>query len=262
MFEFHTDKKRYFDMQRQVTKNYILPFIKMKMDLDKPLNVLEIGCAEAGVLSAFTALGHTCTGIELNASRIETAKSFMTKELESGQINFICRNIYDIDTENDLPEKFDLVLLKDVIEHIPEQEKFMNRLRNFLKPTGRVFFGFPPWQMPFGGHQQICKHKIASKLPFYHLLPKSIYKGVLQSFGEPEGVVKELLEIKDTGISIERFEKILQKENFTVHNRQFFLINPIYEYKFNLKPRKQQSLLANIPYFRNYYSTCAYYLIG
>jgi len=116
--------------------------------------------------------------------------------------------------------------------------------------------------MPFGGHQQICKHKIASKLPFYHLLPKPIYKGVLQSFGEPEGVVKELLEIKDTGISIERFEKILQKENFTVHNRQFFLINPIYEYKFNLKPRKQQSLLASIPYFRNYYSTCAYYLIG
>jgi len=97
MFEFHTDKKRYFDMQRQVTKNYILPFIKMKMDLEKPLNVLEIGCAEAGVLSAFTALGHTCTGIELNASRIETAKSFMTKELESGQINFICRNIYDIE---------------------------------------------------------------------------------------------------------------------------------------------------------------------
>ena len=159
MFEFHKDKERYFDMQYQVTKNYIQPFIAEQVALDQPLNVLEIGCAEAGVLKAFTELGHQCTGIELNENRLVTAAAFMKKEVDNGQISFICRNIYDIDVEKDIPEKFDLVLLKDVIEHIPDQAKFMLRLREFLKPNGKVFFGFPPWQMPFGGHQQICKNK-------------------------------------------------------------------------------------------------------
>jgi len=262
MFEFHKDKQRYFQMQYQVTKDYIIPFISEEVDLHKQLNVLEIGCAEAGVLKAFTELGHRCTGIELSENRVKLANQFMAEEVAAKQISFICRDIYDIDIEKDLPEKFDLVLLKDVIEHIPNQAVFLQRLRQYLKPNGKVFFGFPPWQMPFGGHQQICRHKLASKLPYYHLLPKPLYKGMLQSFGEPEGVVKELLEIKDTGISIERFESIALANNFSILLKQLFLINPIYEYKFNLKPTKQMGLLSKIPYLRNYYSTCAYYLIG
>lgn len=84
---------------------------------------------------------------------------------------------------------------------------------------------------------------------------------MLKSFGESEGTVKELLEIKDTGISIERFESILKKENYTILKNQLFLVNPIYKYKFNLEPKTQAKLLSNIPYFRNYYSTCAYYLV-
>jgi len=196
MFEFHKDKQRYFQMQYQVTKDYIIPFISEEVDLHKQLNVLEIGCAEAGVLKAFTELGHRCTGIELSENRVKLANQFMAEEVAAKQISFICRDIYDIDIEKDLPEKFDLVLLKDVIEHIPNQAVFLQRLRQYLKPNGKVFFGFPPWQMPFGGHQQICRHKLASKLPYYHLLPKPLYKGMLQTFGEPEGVVKELLEIK------------------------------------------------------------------
>jgi len=249
-------------MQYKVTKNHILPFLEKHINLEKPIRVLEIGCAEAGVLKAFTDLGHTCMGIELSEGRIKLAAAFHEEAVKSGLISFVCRDIYDIDTEKDLSDKFDLVILKDVIEHIHDQGKFMQRLKKYLKPNGKVFFGFPPWQMPFGGHQQICKNKIASKLPYYHLLPRPLYKGILSSFGESAGTVEALLEIKETGISVERFEKILKKEDFTVFKRQFFLINPIYEYKFDLKPRTQNGLLSTIPYFRNFYSTCAYYLVG
>jgi 2-polyprenyl-3-methyl-5-hydroxy-6-metoxy-1,4-benzoquinol methylase len=42
--------------------------------------------------------------------------------LAAGQISFLARNIYDIDPDQDLPFKFDLIILKDVIEHIPDQE--------------------------------------------------------------------------------------------------------------------------------------------
>ena len=156
--------------------------------------------------------------------------------------------------------RFDIVILKDVIEHIHDQSRLLARLKDFLTPGGIIFFGFPPWQMPFGGHQQLCKNSL-SKVPYFHLLPKPLYKGILKLFKEPDHVVTDLLEIKDTGISIERFKKIVRENNYQVIGKIDYFINPIYEYKFNLKPRKQNTLISKIPYVRNFVTTCVYYII-
>jgi SAM-dependent methyltransferase len=260
MHDFHTDKEVYFKYQFLNSKEYVLPFIAPFVDMKKTLQVLEIGCGEAGVLKAFTELDHQCLGIELSQGRIDTARRFMAEEVKTGKIKFIARNIYDIDVANDIGHKFDIVILKDVIEHIYDQSKFVHRLHEFLKDDGVVFFGFPPWYMPYGGHQQIATKKILT-LPFYHILPKSIYKAILKLFGERPGRIEDLMEIKDTAISIERFERIIKKENYQIAKRQLYLINPIYRYKFNLKPRKQFRLLASIPFLRNFVTTCAFYVI-
>lgn len=261
MFEFHKDKERYFNMQYVNSKEYIVPFIIEHIDLDQSLNVLEIGCAEAGVLKAFTEKGHKCVGIELSGHRVQIAKQFMADEVKNGKISFMSKNIYDIDVEKDLKFKFDLIILKDVIEHIHDQEKFMSFLHKFLNPGGKIFFGFPPWQMPFGGHQQLVKSKVLSAMPYYHMLPRSVYKAILKAFGETDGKVEGMLEIKDTGISIERFERILKKEKYKIVKRQVYLINPIYKYKFGLSARKQLGLISAIPVLRNFLSSCVYYLI-
>jgi len=261
MFEFHKDKQRYFNMQYQNSKEFIVPFIINNGGLDKPGKILEIGCAEAGVLKAFTELGHICTGIELQENRVALAKQFMKEEYEKGQISFITRDIYDIDIEKDLEFRFDIIILKDVIEHIHNQEKFMNKLKSFLNPGGKVFFGFPPWYMPYGGHQQMCTNKLLSVTPYYHLLPMPIYKSFLRLGGEKKIKIDNLTEIKDTGISTKRFDKIVKNQNFIKLKRQFYLINPIYKFKFKLKPRKQNRVVSSIPYLRDLVSTCVYYLI-
>ncbi len=260
MFDFHKDKKRYFDYQYFTSRDYIVPFLSPHLDENKPLKVLEIGCAEAGVLKAFTEQGHQCLGIELMEGRLELARTFMADEMEKGLISFINKNIYDIDLEKDIGYKFDLILLKDVIEHIPKQGVFIEKLLDFLEPDGKVFFAFPPWYMPFGGHQQLCRSKILSKLPYYHLLPMPVYKGILKAFGEPQSVQKDLEEIKTTGISIERFEKI-SRNSYHIVKRELFFFNPIYKYKFNLKPRRQSDIITPIPFIRDFLSTCAYYLL-
>lgn len=261
MFEFHKDKQHYFTIQYKISKNYIIPFIKPFMENDKGLKVLEIGCAEAGVLKAFLEKGHKCTGIELSASRIELAKQFLKEEYENGQIDFINKNIYDIDIENDLPHKYDLIILKDVIEHIPDQEKFISTLKKFMNPHAKIFFGFPPWQMPFGGHQQLCDNKYLSILPWIHILPKFMYKWILKSFNETPDKINALMEIKDTGISIERFQRIIKRNNFLQLSRKFYLINPIYQYKFNLKCREQYGFISVSAVIRNFFTTSAFYLI-
>ncbi len=93
------------------------------------------------------------------------------------------------------------------------------------------------------------------------MLPSTIYKGILKRFGENEGSINGLLEIKETGISIERFESISKANNFETVQKTFFFINPNYEVKFKVKPRKQSKLIAKIPWLRNFFTTCAYYIL-
>jgi SAM-dependent methyltransferase len=170
------------------------------------------------------------------------------------------KNIYDTDFEDELG-KFDLIVLKDVIEHIHDQPRLMREMKRLLKPNGHIFFGFPPWQMPFGGHQQIAPQKILSTLPYYHLLPMPLYVGFLKAFGANKKLVDDLVEIKETGISLERFERIAKQTGYKTVNKTLFLFNPIYKYKFGLTPRKQSKILGAIPWIRNFYTTCGYYLL-
>jgi len=260
-YDFHSNKSTYFNMQYKNAKEFVLPFVEEVFPVRAGMQVLEIGSAEAGVLKAFTERGCQCTGIELQPSRVKLAEEFMAKELAAGKIRFIARDIYDIDIDADLGNKFDLIILKDVIEHIHDQERFIAQVGNFLNEGGRIFYGFPPWYMPFGGHQQIAQSKLLSKLPYYHLLPMPLYKLVLKAFGESEKRVDDLVEIKETGISIERFERLNKKRQFSSAKKRFYFINPIYSYKFGLQPREQSGFLAAIPFVRNFLTTAVYYLM-
>lgn len=257
LFEFHADRKRYFDIQVLNAEKYVIPFIEERLTIKPGMRVLEIGCGEGGVLKAFINKGCIGVGVELDASRIIDAKKFLPEDIEAGRLTFVTKDIYNVDTENDFKGLFDIIVLKDVIEHIHDQAKLIGWMKNFLKPGGIVFFGFPPWYMPFGGHQQICRSKI-SRLPYIHLLPRFMYKAILKNRKEN---VDEMMEIRDTGISIERFEKICKKEGYILFHNRHYLLNPIYEWKFGWKPRRQLALMKAIPFVRNFFTTCVYYII-
>ena len=257
----HKDHHIRYRQQFDNAKHYLIPFIASTMALDQNTNILDIGCGDGGVMGAMLERGCSATGIELNKLKFEFAAENISTHLSSGKAELININIYEEEALATLKEKFDLIVLKDVIEHIPNQEKFIPYIKQFLKPGGRIFFGFPPWYMPHGGHQQICESKWLGFLPFLHLLPISLYRAVLKIFGEHEGTIHELLEIKETGISIERFERIVIGSNYEIEKKQPYLINPIYEDKFGWKPRKQFSFVNKIPFLRNFITTCVYYVI-
>lgn len=258
----HKDERIRFEQQVDNSRSYVLPFIEQTKPLGAGVQVLEIGCGEGGVLQPFAEKGCTCVGVDLNPIRIDIANELLADEVKSGKMRFIYQNVYEASFLNEFRNYFDVIVLKDAIEHIPEQEKFIPYLKNLLRKDGQIYFGFPPWYMPFGGHQQVCHNKLASVLPYYHILPKPIYKAILKLFKEPDGVVTELMEIWDTQITIERFEKIVRNSDLKVLHKQHFLINPIYKYKFGLKPRKQTALISWMPFFRNFLTTCVYYTVG
>jgi SAM-dependent methyltransferase len=257
MFEFHADRKRYFGIQVLNAEKYVIPFIEERFKITAGMRILEIGCGEAGVLKGFINKGCFGMGVELDAPRIEHAKEYLTEDFAAGRIQFISKDIYQVNAEKELGGMYDVIVLKDVIEHIHDQPKLIGWMKNFLKPGGVIFFGFPPWYMPYGGHQQMCRSWMR-KVPWIHLLPRSIYGWLLRKNKES---ADDLLEVKDTGISIERFERICNEQEYKIENKTHYLLNPIYEWKFGYKARKQFGLIKAIPFVRNFFTTCVYYLI-
>ena len=253
MQERHSDRKLYFYEQSFTTLKYVIPYIREVVPIGKHTKVLEIGCGEGGNLKPFLDMECHCVGIDINSTQIKNAIDFFENHPYKNNIEFIASDIYKVNRE-DL--SFDLIIMRDVIEHIPNQEAFMNYVKKFLKPDAVMFFGFPPWQNPFGGHQQVCHSKL-SKIPYFHLLPTSLYKKILLHYHEEP---TELLELKATGISIERFLRILKKEHYQVLKHDYYFINPNYEIKFDLKPRKVIFPFHKILFLRNFYTT-AFYLV-
>jgi 2-polyprenyl-3-methyl-5-hydroxy-6-metoxy-1,4-benzoquinol methylase len=258
MYEFHSNKPWYFDMQYKNAGAYVIPFIEKHFKVGEGVHVLEVGCAEGGVMKAFLDKGCTGVGVELEEGRLQLAETFLAKEVATGTVKLINKNIYDPTFEAAFNHTFDLIILKDVIEHIPHQEKIILAFKKFLKPGGNIFFGFPPWQMPYGGHQQLCK-SFLSKIPYFHLLPMGIYKWILRYFNE---FVPAFVEIKETGISTTRFERIVRETGYEIKRSTYFLLNPIYQFKFGLKPIEQFGIIKAIPSIRDFFTTCVYYLIA
>ena len=114
--------------------------------------------------------------------------------------------------------------------------------------------------MPFGDHHQVCENAALSVSPLLHLLPNSLYRRALVMGKERRERIEELLALRKTGLSLGKFERLLQRAGYHTIRRKFYLINPIYRYKFGLKPREQFKLIGRLPYLRNFVTTCGYYL--
>ncbi|MGB1247721.1 MAG: class I SAM-dependent methyltransferase [Chitinophagales bacterium] len=259
MIKRRQDREIYFKEQDYTTATYVVPYISQYKSIDSTIRVLEIGCGEGGNMKYFVDKGCEVVGIDLNEKQLERAQVFLESHCDdTSKLTLLFQDIYDTDTES--LGKFDVIMMRDVIEHIPNQNKFLAFLKNFTKDDGLIFFGFPPWYMPFGGHQQGCD-SVLRKTPYFHILPTFLYRFILKIFGEPQGKIDSLLQTKSTGISIERFKKCARVNDWKILDETLYFINPNYDVKFKLKPRKQNWLFGRIPFFRNFVSTCAYYII-
>ncbi|MCL1821487.1 MAG: class I SAM-dependent methyltransferase [Prolixibacteraceae bacterium] len=259
MQERHLNKALYFGEQEYTTNKHVIPYISEFVEIGEGFHVLEIGCGEGGNLKPFLDAGCHATGVDLSESKIEEGRKLFAGHPQAERLTLICDDIYNLRKPDRL---FDFIFLRDVIEHIHNQERFMQFVKELLAPWGTIFFAFPPWQNPFGGHQQVCKNRILSHLPWTHLLPRRLYARLLKLGGENPQVVEGLLEVKQTGISIERFERIVRNEEYHILKKTYFAINPNYEIKFGLKPRRLPRFFSSIPRLRNFMATAACYLIS
>ena len=265
-YEFHTDPQKYLELLVNNTRKSSLPFIMNHQPGGKTqisdLKILELGCGEGGNLQPFAEQGAHCIGMDLECNKIEHGKSIMKTWIDLGNMELFCGNIFDPEWSAKFQGQFDLIILKDVIEHIPSKLEALKNMRNYLSPQGLIFIGWPPYYMPFGGHQQIATNKWLKKLPWIHLLPRGLYGWCLKRFGESPNMQEELLEIHDLRVTINQMNGYVNHAQLQLVASKFYFINPIYEDKFGLKTRVLWKPLTAIPILRDFMTTSCYYLLG
>lgn len=253
----HKDRGLYFKELAYTSKYFFLPYISTFRKIESITRVLEVGCGDGGNLLPFAEIGCKVIGVDISITRIHDARAFFKEK--NAKATFIASDVFAL---KELYGHFDIIICHDVIGHISDKFSFLTKFSRFLLADGIMFVAFPAWQMPFGGHQQICKSRLLSHLPYFHLLPAFAYEGILKVFKESNGCIDELLSIKETKCSIEYFERTLRKCNLNIVDRCLYLINPHYKVKFGLSPIKQNSIISALPYIRNYFTTSAFYIIN
>lgn len=231
-------EKHYFE-QKEYTEKYLLPYLQRHIPDFHKKSVLEIGCAEGGLLEIFQNLGMETLGIEISKPRVDLA---LTK---NSSLNIIEGDITDSDITNKVNKKFDVIIMREVIEHIHNKESAFDNIKNFLNDGGFLFVTFPPKWSPFAGHQQIAK-SFLKVVPYLHLLPKSLLQFIASSAGENHGYVEEIKLHFSTGCSIKKFEKLSSINLFKVIKKELYLFRPIYTQRYGLPKIKW----PNIPVFR------------
>ena len=134
MQERHTNRERYFIEQGIVTEKYIIPYIEAVCSISPEMVIGEIGCGEGGNLRPFLDRGHKVIGIDLSQSKIENGISYYAEHPLKHNLTLIAEDIYDSDPT--LIPKFDIIIMRDTIVHIPNQAVFLKRVRDFAQVKG------------------------------------------------------------------------------------------------------------------------------
>ncbi len=250
-------ERYYFGYQYGLGTEFLAPYFKKNGVKLTGARIAEIGCGEGGVLAAIADEGASeVLGIDIRQVAIDSAaKTFSTLGI---QADFA---IVDI-TNDTVPDKwrnhFDLVLLRDVIEHLHETEKSLSNIMQFIKPGGYLSVVFPPYYSPFGAHQHLLDNTMG-KLPFIQLLPDGMFNKAYKN-ARLQIDVEEVSSLREIRLTIGKFRDAAKNAGFETISEDLYFLRPVFKMKFGL-PTIKANFLKAIPGVRELVALEASYLL-
>lgn len=240
--------EKHFFEQKIHSVNYLIPYFEKHIADFRKMRVLEVGCAEGGFMEELQNLGMDTVGLELLQSRVDIARE------KSPTLNIICGDITDKNLKQKITSTFDLIVMRDTIEHVPDRKATFENISSLLNDKGFFYVTFPPRFSAFAGHQQNCT-SILKAVPYLHFLPNFFLNSLGKLFSEKimEGIA---LNYK-IGLSIHKFESFYKRNGFTPVVKELFLSRPIFKVRYKIKTIR----FPNIPILREFLAMGCEYLL-
>lgn len=254
--ELRNNDKYYWGYQFRLGAEILVPDLSESGFFRPGFKTAEIGSAEGGALAAFELAGaDKCYAVDIASDRLKIGRRI--NKIGGFDIEFERFDILKENPESDKVAAFDLIILRDVIEHLDKTRLALAKIKTLMKPGGYLFVTFPPYNSPFGGHQHTAANRLG-KLPYIHLLPNFIFHRLIAS-GRPNDVweIKRLQGIKlDPG----KFLFAAEKTGLEVVREEYYLLRPVFKMKFGV-PSMRITPLKNLPLVKSFLSLEANFVL-
>jgi SAM-dependent methyltransferase len=227
--QFDSWKSYYWAYQYRLAIRFYIPLLEEWGIELTGVKVLDVGCGNGGFVAGFADRGARCTGVEIRDFNWQPHAG----------VRFVVADITTEDARRTVGTSFDLIVLRDVIEHIPRGEKasFLKILNGFKAPSAPLFVTFPPYYSPFGLHQQTVLKSPLRRIPFLHLLPRQLIFCLLRVWGESQEAERRIAEVIECRMTIRHFRQIIQELDMAVKHERFYLVRPSHEIRYGWKTR-------------------------
>lgn len=256
--DLHPRTIRNVRMQYRLAQHTLIPWMEELGVLPDRAAVCEIGCAEGGVLAAFVDRGATMAlGTDIQEPLLREVSTPIWSGLKY-EIDFRHHDVIYDDIPQQWQKAFDVVLLRDVIEHLDDAGIALKNIARLLKPGGVVVVTFPPYTSPFGGHQQLLGTTLGS-LPFVHLLPWPLFRSIIR-----QGDVinqEELERLHRIRCSAAKVDDAAHRAGLDIVSQRFFALRPVFRWKYQRSiPSLEVTALRWMPLIKQLAMEAAYVL--
>jgi len=97
-------------------------------------SVLDVGCGDGKELKRYAKDTVSGCGLDTNLDKIKSVKN------NTSNCCFVCADVQNLPFKD---ETFDLVTATEVIEHLPDHNRFLNEVYRVLKPNGFLIISTP-----------------------------------------------------------------------------------------------------------------------
>lgn len=123
----------------------LIDYILKKYSKNKNCKILEIGCGTGNLIPIISTHGDY-VGIEKNKNAYLEAQKYHKKIINKSIENL------------EITEKYDIICLFDVLEHIKDDHKAIEKVYSFLENSGIIIITIPAYNFLFSNHDIAMDH--------------------------------------------------------------------------------------------------------